>query len=112
MFRPELLSFLMLLKRSPDVPGPSPDVRPGWKQYNDMTEVVVMKTCRAFPELFEVDAINRIVRLSAEGEVLNKWMDYVPPKAPVAQVAPVAPVVKEAEEVEEDEEDEEDDESE
>ncbi|HEX9429608.1 MAG TPA: hypothetical protein VF944_04455 [Candidatus Bathyarchaeia archaeon] len=69
MFNPELVSFLTLLHRSKDAGG-------GWREYSEDTELLVLKTNKRFPGLFEFED-NRI-RLSHEGKVLMKWMNYVP----------------------------------
>lgn len=71
MFHPELVSFLALLKRSPDKAG-------GWRGYSSTVAPLVDSVSRRFPGLFEVDADEKVVRLTDEGRVLDKWMHYKP----------------------------------
>lgn len=80
MFHAELLSFFALMKRTAESPE-----SPGWKPFTKSTKALVHLMNRKFPGLFEVDDENKLVRLSAEGEILYKWMYFVPPKAPVVE---------------------------
>jgi hypothetical protein len=73
------------MKRAVDVPGPAPDARKGWKAYSETTKNLVLTMSSKFDGLFKVDEKNMIVRLTPEGEILNKWMFFAPPKAPAPE---------------------------
>ncbi len=79
MFHPELVSFLSLLKRTADAAGEHAWVTPGWKPFSDEVKPLVLGMNRKFPGLFAVDLENKLVCVTQEGEVLVKWMNYVPP---------------------------------
>lgn len=71
MFRPELVSFLMVLQRSPDAGD-------GWRKFSEQLSGLVHANAKAFPGLFEVDDKNLRVRTTPEGDVVVKWMNYKP----------------------------------
>lgn len=71
MFHANLTSFISLMQRSADTGD-------GWRRYSDMLKPLVIKRSAEFPGLFEVDEVGSIVRLTAEGKVVVKWMNYVP----------------------------------
>ena len=73
MFRPELVSFLKLLQRSPDAGE-------GWRVYSEQLSGLVHANHKAYPGIFEIDEQGMRVRTTAEGNVLVKWMTYTPPK--------------------------------
>lgn len=74
MFRPELVSFLKLLQRSPDCGD-------GWREYSVPLRGLIFASQKAYPGLFEVEDDKMRVRTTNEGNILVKWMNYVPPKA-------------------------------
>lgn len=76
MFHPELVSFMKLLERSEDAGD-------GWRSYSNATRRLVLMNEEKFPGLFEVDALDMRVRLTAEGNTLMKWMNFVPVKEKV-----------------------------
>jgi hypothetical protein len=73
MFRPELVSFLKLIGRSDDVGD-------GWRKYSDQMKGLVRTNHAAYPGIFEMDDDNNLIRTTAEGNILVKWMNYKPAK--------------------------------
>ncbi len=71
MFHPELVSFMHLLRRTEGKPG-------SWKGYSDAVKPLVDDISGRFPGLFEVDEVEKQVRLTDEGKVLDKWMTFKP----------------------------------
>lgn len=69
MFRPKLISFMKLLDRSEDKGG-------GSRAYSHATANLVMDMTTRFPGLFLVDGAAMTVKLTDEGKVLNKWMNF------------------------------------
>lgn len=71
MFRPELVSFLKLMQRSPDAGD-------GWRKYSELMKDLVYLHVKKFPGLFEMDDEKMWVRTTPEGDVLVKWMNFKP----------------------------------
>lgn len=71
MFRPELVSFLHVLQRSPDAGD-------GWRQYSEQLSGLVHVNHKTFPGLFEIDEKKMRVRTTPEGDIVVKWMNFKP----------------------------------